>query len=52
MDRFAKLRAYLRTLRQYTCNAKGRHDILDYGRALFYILLTVLVLWKLLAKGS
>ena len=31
---------FLRTLRQYWENPKGRHDIKDYGQALFIIMLT------------
>ena len=37
------LRGYWRTLRQYLSTPKGRHDSLDYGKAVLFILLTILL---------
>ncbi len=37
------LRGYWRTLRQYWATPKGRHDSLDYGKAVLFILLTILL---------
>ncbi|SFT74262.1 hypothetical protein SAMN02910356_01890 [Selenomonas sp. GACV-9] len=35
------LTGYVRTIRQYLATPKGCHDAKDYGRALLYMLLTM-----------
>ncbi len=39
---------YLRTLKNYLRTAKGRHDFLDYLRAVVLILLTALIVGLIL----
>ncbi|MDQ0203021.1 hypothetical protein J2S01_000717 [Pectinatus haikarae] len=43
-----RFRGYLRTLKQYLHTAKGRHDFLDYLRALFIMLMIMLVMYLLI----
>lgn len=43
------LTGYWRTLGQYWRDPKGRHDIIDYGRAAVFLLLTILGAWGLMA---
>ena len=34
---------YWKTIKQYYTNTKGRHDILDYGRAMMMIFLVMVL---------
>ncbi|MBO5652113.1 MAG: hypothetical protein J5908_11610 [Selenomonas sp.] len=36
---------YWRTLRQYLATPKGRHDSRDYGRALLFMALTIVLIY-------
>ncbi|MGM9541000.1 hypothetical protein [Anaerovibrio sp.] len=55
MGRYARLRGYLHTLRQYWQTEKGHHDICDYLRAVAIVLgvmAAVLLAWRLAAVGD
>ena len=44
MDKFADLRGYLCTLRNYLRTPKARHDLQSYARAIAMILLTTTII--------
>lgn len=44
------IRGYLRTLKNYLCTAKARHDLKDYARALAMILLTTAIIMLVIRR--
>ncbi len=44
----SKIAGYIKTLKQYMQTPKGRHDFIDYTRALFIIIIVMFIVYFLL----